>query len=169
MRGSGRFGEWELTQIALQTVHLIGISTIHVKFLDVQQPEVEQYLLIWLFLGGLTIVAPFTEGSGLSAIEPASLLVVASVAVSLVASHVFSYWYEYLGNREFERRGPFSLLIEPGTRFLALFGAVFTGGAAIQITRGPFAVVIVLIFFKTCADLSQHRRDRKQAMQGHET
>jgi hypothetical protein len=112
---------------------------------------------------------PFIEDFFLSAIEPASPLVVTPVAVSLVASHVFSYWHEYLGNREFERRGPVSLLVEPGTRFLALFGAVFIGGAAVQITRDPFGVVIVLIFFKTCADLIQHGRERRRAIQGPET
>jgi hypothetical protein len=136
---------------------------------DIAYALVEQYWLFWLVLGGIVVAGPFTEDFFLSAIRPAGPLVVASVAVSLVVSHVFSYWYEYLGNREFERRGPVSLLVEPGTRFLALFGAVFIGAAAVNLTRNPFGVVIVLTFFKTCADLFQHRRERKRAIHGLET
>lgn len=128
-----------------------------------------QYLLIWLILGGITVGGPFIEEFFFSAIEPARPLVVASVAVSLVATHVFSYWHEYIGNREFERRGPVSLLVEPVPRFLALFGAVFVGSAAVALTRTPLAVIIVLTFFKTCADLFQHRRERKRAIRKLET
>jgi hypothetical protein len=136
---------------------------------DIAYALVEQYLLIWLVLGGIVVGGPFTQDFYLSAIEPASPGVVISVTVSLVATHVYSYWREYLGNREFERRGPVSLLVEPRPRFLALFAAVFIGGAAVNLTRNPFGVVIVLIFFKTCADLLQHRRERKQATQRLET
>ena len=131
---------------------------------DIAYALVDQYLLIWLFLGGIVVAGPFTEDFILSAIRPASPLVVVSVAVSLVATHVYSYWYEYLGGREFERRGPVSLLIEPKSRFLALFGAVFVGAGAVELTRNPFGVVIVLTVFKTCADLLQHRRERKRAI-----
>jgi hypothetical protein len=136
---------------------------------DIASALVDQYLFIWLIFGGVTVGGPFIEDFFFSAIEPARPLVVASVAVSLVATHVFSYWHEYLGNREFERRGPVSLLVEPGTRFLALFGAVFVGGAAVGLTRNPFAVAIVLTFFKTCADLFQHGRERERAVAGLET
>lgn len=131
---------------------------------DIAYALVEQYFMLWLVLGALTVFGPLTETSFLSQIEPASPLVVSLVAVSLVVSHIFSYYREYLGDREYERRGPVSLLVEPGARFTALFAAFFIGAFAVDLTQEPLGVIVVLIFFKTCADLLQHRRERKWAL-----
>lgn len=129
---------------------------------DIADAFVQQYAVFWLFLGLVIGLLPFTEEN--VALEPASPFVVALVAASLVVSHLFSYWYEYLGDREYERRGPVSLLVEPGTRFLALFCATLVGMAAAALVAEPLGVILVLIFFKTCADLLEHRRERKRAL-----
>ncbi len=129
---------------------------------DIANALVQQYFGIWLFLGLAIGIIPFMEEN--IAIEPASPSVVALVAASLVISHLFSYWYEYLGDREYERRGPVSLLVEPGPRFVALFCATFLGMAAASLVADPFGVIAVLVFFKTCADLLEHRRERKRAL-----
>ena len=131
---------------------------------DILGALLEQYVLIWLLLG-LYVAGPLV---GALEIEPASPLTVVLIAVSLVVSHIYSYWAEYLGNREYERRGPVSLLVEPAARFVALFGVVFIGGLAANLTQEPLGVVVVLIFFKTCADLFQHRRERKRVLRTHE-
>jgi len=122
------------------------------------------YATFWLILGAFVVLIPFFEQD--IPIAPASPFVVALVAASLVVSHLFSYWYEYLGGREYERRGPVSLLVEPGPRFLALFGATFVGTGVATFTREPMGAILVLIFFKTCADLLAHRRERKRALRG---
>ncbi len=123
---------------------------------------VQQYATVWLFLGVVIAGVPVVEED--IPIEPASPSVVALVAASLVVSHLVSYWCEYLGDREYERRGPVSLLVEPGPRFTALFCAVFVGAAVALLAQNPFGAIVVLVFFKTCADLLQHRRERKRAL-----
>ncbi len=120
------------------------------------------YLWIWLFFGLFILIIPNSEDIPL---EPASPFVVTLVVAVPIVSHLFSYWQEYLGDREYERRGPVSLLVEPGPRFLSLFFAVFVGAATASLTENPFGVIAVLIFFRTCADLLEHRRECKRALQ----
>ncbi len=129
---------------------------------EIADAFVQQYATFWLFLGLVIGLIPFAEEN--VALEPASPSVVALVAASLVVSHLVSYWYEYLGDREYERRGPVSLLVEPGTRFGALFFATLAGMGAASLIAEPLGVIVVLIFFKTCADLIEHRRERKRAL-----
>ena len=133
---------------------------------DIVGALLEQWVGIWLLLGLGIVAFPF---GGELEIEPASPLVVSLIAVSLVVSHMYSYWSEYLGNREYERRGPVSLLVEPAARFLTLFAALFIGGLAVNLTQESLGVIVVLIFFKTCADLFQHRRERKWALRASES
>lgn len=120
------------------------------------------YAGIWLFAGAFILIIPFAEEAILVLASPDA---VALAAVSLVAYHAFSYWYEYVGFREYERRGPVSLLAEPAPRFWALLLTLIFGLGATQFTRSPTGVIVVLAFFKTCADLLAHRRERKRALE----
>ncbi len=129
---------------------------------EIADAFIGQYLIVWFFLGIAIAFIPFAEED--IPLEVASPLAVSVIAASLVASHLFSYWYEFLGDREYERRGPVSLLIEPGPRFLALFCAVFIGAGVALLVQDPFGAIVALVFFKTCADLVQHRRERKRAL-----
>ncbi|WP_339105446.1 DUF6498-containing protein [Haloterrigena salinisoli] len=124
---------------------------------------VSNYAGTWLFAGGFVCIIPFVDEQW--SVEPASPGVVALAGVSLVGYHVFSYWYEYVGLREYERRGPVSLLVEPAPRFWALLLTIIFGLGATSFTRGPMGVIVVLVFFKTCADLMAHRRERKRALE----
>ncbi|WP_247003551.1 DUF6498-containing protein [Halosolutus gelatinilyticus] len=118
------------------------------------------YTGFWLFMGAFILVVPFAEEAVL---EPTSPDVVALAAVGLVGYHAFSYWYEYVGFREYERRGPVSLLVEPAPRFWALSLALFFGLGVASFARDPMGAIVALAFFKTCADLLIHRRERKRA------
>lgn len=120
------------------------------------------YVGIWLFAGGFILLIPFTEEAILELASPDA---VALAGVSLIGYHIFSYWYEYVGLREYERRGPVSLLVEPAPRFWALLLTLIFGLGATQFTRTPTGVIVVLVFFKTCADLIAHRRERKRALE----
>ncbi|MCU4743170.1 DUF6498-containing protein [Natronoglomus mannanivorans] len=122
---------------------------------------VRNYVWLWLFAGVFLAIIPFAEEMPL---EVASPSVVALAAVGLVASHVFSYWYEYVGKREYEHRGPVSLLVEPAPRFWALMLTLIFGLGATSISRSPVGAIAVLVVFKTSADLLAHRRERKRAV-----
>lgn len=120
---------------------------------------VRNYAGFWLFAGVFFLIIPFAEEM---ALEPASPDAVALAAVSLVGYHVFSYWYEYVGLREFEHRGPVSLLVEPAPRFWVLGLTLIFGLGATSLTQSPMGVLVV---FKTSADLLFHRRERKRALE----
>ncbi|OVE83468.1 DUF6498-containing protein [Natronolimnobius baerhuensis] len=116
----------------------------------------------WLLTGAVILVIPLIEDL---TVEFASLEVVVLAAASLVGYHCFSYWITYVGRREYERRGPVSLLVEPGPYLWALLASVFVGLGATQFTRNPATLIGSLVFCKTCADLLAHRRERKRMLE----
>lgn len=124
--------------------------------------HVSTYIGLWPFVGVFLFIVPFAEEAVL---EPASPAVIALAAASLVSYHLFSYWYVYIGFREYERRGPVSLLVEPAPRFWALLLTLIFGLGAASITRNSAGVIVVLVFFKTCTDLLAHRRERKRSIE----
>jgi hypothetical protein len=118
-----------------------------------------EFLGMWLFAGFFFVVVGIT-----GMLEPASPATVALAAVGLVATHAFSYRYEYLGLGEYERRGPVSLLVEPGPHFWGLMFVMVFGLGASAVSGSGAGTVVVLTFCKTCADLLAHRRARKRAL-----
>lgn len=118
-----------------------------------------EFVGMWLFAGFFFVVVGVT-----GVFEPASPVTVALAAVSLVAYHVFLYYYEYLGLEEYRRRGPVSLLVEPVAQFWGLMLVMIFGVAATATSGNPVGTVVVTVFVKTCADLLAHRRERKRAL-----
>lgn len=112
---------------------------------------------LWTFLGIFLFIVPFGEDA---VIEPATPTVVALAAAGPICYQLYSYWHEYVGLRAYERRGPVSLLVEPAPRMWALFASLLFGLGAVTFTRHPAGAIVVLAFFKTCADLVAHRRHR---------
>lgn len=128
---------------------------------SVAKAFVSNYVGVWIFAGVFLAIVPFAEDMPLELANPS---VVALAAVGLVGYHVLSYRYEYVGNREYERRGPVSLLVEPAPRFWVLMLTIIFGLGATSITRSPVGVIVVLAFLKTCVELLIHRRERKRAI-----
>lgn len=116
------------------------------------------FLRPWLAWGVIVLAFGFVEP-----FEPANPVVVALAAVGLVASHGFSFRYEYVRAEEFERRGPVSLLVEPAARVWSLVLLIFLGIGATLFFTDTAGVIAALVVFKTAADLAVHRRERKRA------
>lgn len=113
----------------------------------------------WLAWGLVAFLLGVTDE-----LELANPVPVVLATTTFVISHGFSYWYEYIGQREYERRGPVSLLVEPAPRFWALALTLIFGMGATSIARSSVGLLVVLVFFKTCVDLLSHRRERKRAL-----
>ncbi|WP_255169335.1 DUF6498-containing protein [Natrononativus amylolyticus] len=128
---------------------------------EIADAFVSSYVGVWVGAGVILALLPLAEEL---ALEPASPDVVALAAVSLVGYHLLSYRYEYVGDREYERRGPVSLAVEPAPRFWVLMLTIIFGLGAADLTRSPMGAIVVLAFFKTCAELVIHRRERKRAI-----
>lgn len=118
-----------------------------------------QFVGLWLFTGFFFVFVGL-----IGMYEPASPVTVALAAVSLVAYHVFSYYYEYVGLKQYEKRGPVSLLVEPAPQFWGLVFVMIFGLGVGNASENPAVTVVLLMFFKTCADLLAHRRERKRAL-----
>ncbi|MDG5761153.1 DUF6498-containing protein [Natronococcus sp. A-GB1] len=93
----------------------------------------------------------------------ASPFVVAVAAVALTLQHALSYRLNYLGNREFERHGPVTLLAEPLNRIAVLHVTIVLGAALIEGAGGPMEALVVMILAKTAFDLEAHRREHQRA------
>lgn len=81
-------------------------------------------------------------------------------ALALAASHLWSFFVNYLGHGEYRRTAVPLLMFQPYARIVVLHMAILLG-AFFAFTLGSNAVVlIVLIIGKTMLDLSLHLRER---------
>lgn len=108
----------------------------------------------WLVWGVITVLAGLHE-----ALPFADPVPVGVATASLVAYQLGSYWYEYVGHREYERRGPVSLYVELAPRHLAVVLTCLFGAGLATSTGQPAAAIVVLVTSKTCVDLVAVRRE----------
>ncbi len=112
------------------------------------------YAVFWGFLGFPVLSLP----DDLSGVEAASPLVVLGAAVALSVTHVLSYRFDFLEGREYERKGPVTLLVEPFPRLYGLVGTVVFAGAAIAVTGSPVGLLALIVGAKTYVDVRAHGR-----------
>lgn len=115
----------------------------------------------WVVFGAFVVLAAPLDLVG--ELEPASPVAVVLATVGLLVYHVGSYRFEYVGFREYERRGPVSLFVELAPRHLAVVLTWIFGLGAASIARSPVGALVVLVGLKTCVDLVAHRRERSLA------
>ena len=118
------------------------------------------YGVFWAFHGLFVLYGFPDEFPGL---EPASPRVVAVAAVSLAGYHAVSYWLNYLGQREYERNGPVTLMVEPYSRVFVLHVTIVLGAIPIQLFGAPAGALVVMVLVKTYFDLEAHRREHERA------
>lgn len=89
--------------------------------------------------------------------------IVALATVGLVAYHAISYWTNYLRGREYEHKGPVTLMIEPYRRVLVLHVTILLGAFAIAAMGTPVGALVVMVLAKTVLDLRGHWREHARA------
>jgi len=92
-------------------------------------------------------------------LSPAAPRVVGVAAVGLVAYHLVSYRINYVGNREYERAGPVTLMVEPYRRVFVLHLTVVLGAFAVAAIGAPVGALAVMVLVKTVLDLRGHWRE----------
>lgn len=95
--------------------------------------------------------------------DPASPWIIGLTAVGLTAYHAVSYWINYVGEREYERSGPVTLMIEPYRRVLVLHLTIVLGAFAVAMIGAPVGAVAVMVLVKTILDLRGHWREHDRA------
>lgn len=113
------------------------------------------YGVFWIGHGSIVWSLPLNWTN----IDNAALDVVAVTLLSLVVYHAVSYRVNYVGQGEYRRTGPVTLMVDPYRRLFVLHLAVLLGGIAISRFGAPVGALAVLILMKTTLDLWSHRTE----------
>ena len=80
---------------------------------------------------------------------------------ALAASHVVSYFTNYLGRGEYRESTPMTLMVKPYGRVIVLHIAIISGGFLIMMLGSPVWMLAMLVIGKTMLDLSLHLREHQ--------
>ena len=92
--------------------------------------------------------------------------VVALAGVGLLVHHVVSYRINSVGEREYERVGPVTLMVEPYRRVVVLHVTIVIGAFAIAMVGAPVGLLVVMVAVKTLLDLRGHWKEHERARSG---
>lgn len=120
------------------------------------------------YVHGMLLIAFF----GPKPIAPFNLLQAVPMAIqanhlgwgvaNLVASHGFSFFWNYLRNGEYQRASLNTLMGQPYGRIVVLHLTVLFGGWIVMLLGSPVGALLVLIALKTAADLRGHTAERQR-------
>jgi len=120
------------------------------------------------FVHGVLLVAFF----GPKGLQPFDLLTAVPAAIrtnqlgwgllSLVASHGFSFFWNYLKNGEYQRASLQTLMGQPYGRIVVLHLTVLFGGWVVMLLGSPLFALVVLVALKTATDWRAHRAERRK-------
>lgn len=112
----------------------------------------------------MAVVALFDEGKlpgGLTdAIELLKIPEYWIAIASIFASHLYSFFANFIGSGEYKAVGAMALMHRPYGRIVVMHVAIIAGGALIAWLGTPLPMLIVLIALKTVIDLRLHERER---------
>ena len=99
-------------------------------------------------------------GAALDAFRDFGLWLPAGV---LAASHLFSFFWNYLGRGEFRRAELKALMHKPYTRVILLHVTIIFGGMAAMALGSPLWALVLLVGLKTLIDVVAHLREHRKA------
>ena len=82
--------------------------------------------------------------------------------LSLIASHGFSFYWNYVKNGEYQRASLQALMGQPYGRVMVLHLTVLFGGWIVMLLGSPVGALLVLVALKTAADWRGHRAERRK-------
>ena len=85
---------------------------------------------------------------------------------AIIASHLFSFFQNYLGKGEFRRTSAPALMAAPYGRIVVLHIAILFGAFVITALGSPVFLLILLIVGKIVLDAKLHLRSRKKLRNG---
>lgn len=81
---------------------------------------------------------------------------------ALVASHLYSFFVNYLGRGEYRRADVPLLMFQPYARIVVLHLALLFGGFFVMFLGSPIVLLLLLIAGKTLLDLALHLREHER-------
>jgi hypothetical protein len=82
---------------------------------------------------------------------------------ALATSHLFSFFWNYLGHGEYRTARPKTLMHAPYGRIVVLHVAIIGGAFLIQLLHSPLWALLLLIVLKIGLDLRAHTREHRPA------
>ncbi|MGJ8643738.1 MAG: DUF6498-containing protein [Luteolibacter sp.] len=82
--------------------------------------------------------------------------------LAIIASHLFSFVFNYLGKGEFRRTVPPQLMMAPYGRIVILHVAILFGAFLIMALGSPVFLLLLLIAGKIALDVKLHRRSHSK-------
>jgi hypothetical protein len=86
----------------------------------------------------------------------------AAPIAALAASHLFSFFWNYLYRGEFRRASLFELMQQPYGRVIVLHVAILAGGFAAMLLGSPLWALVLLIGCKIWLDLRAHLKEHRE-------
>ena len=118
-------------------------------------------IFVFSLFGG----AGFGEIRGLWTVDAAARAVhelgLGLAVLALAASHLFSFFWNYLGRGEFRRASVNALMAQPYGRVVVLHVAILGGGFAAQALGSPVWALLLLIVLKVGLDLRAHLKEHR--------
>jgi len=106
-------------------------------------------------MSGLLPVGPWIATIGAQGLWPA-------VGV-LAASHLFSFFWNYLGRGEFRSASVSALMAKPYGRVVVLHLTILFGGFGVQALGSPVWALLLLVGLKTAIDVTAHLKEHRPA------
>lgn len=119
------------------------------------------YGAFWL-VHGVFVLVFFGFFPGLPAATPD---IVVPAALGLFAYHAVSYRVNFIGEREYERNGPVTLMVEPYRRVFVLHFTIVLGAFAVAGLGAPVGALIIMVITKTVLDVRAHLKEHERARQ----
>lgn len=121
------------------------------------------YGLFWLVHGVFVFVlfGSFGNGLGVNAEVPGQAVSggVWIGLLSLVLSHGVSFGFNFIGNGEYRRASPDTLMFQPYGRVVVLHVTIVVGGIVAQALGEPLWALVLMVALKIVVDLWAHLRE----------
>jgi len=82
--------------------------------------------------------------------------------MGLIASHGFSFFWNYVKNGEYQRASLNALMGQPYGRVIVLHLTVLFGGWLVMLLGSPLPALVVLVIIKTVVDVRAHQAERRK-------
>ena len=102
------------------------------------------------------------HGGLLGAVPPLSDLAFWALVASIFASHLFSFFANFIGKGEYRRTGVAALMHRPYGRIVVMHITVIFGAGLVMWLDNPLPMLVVLVAAKIILDLKLHNRERQR-------
>jgi hypothetical protein len=84
------------------------------------------------------------------------------ILLALLASHLVSFFLNYLGRGEYRTTNPIELMMSPYKRIVVMHLTIIFGAAATMFLGNPVGLLLLLVALKIALDVRSHLQERRR-------